>query len=562
MAELPTQAAMTEAINEFKSLVIEARKTDHQKNESEFKKLADASADALEKINAAEAERKGISDYQKKLETQLETLEKQLGRTMTSKTESAWSDARVEFNHQVKMYLKTGNEAVITPEIKKVFLGECFKKTMPWMKEEDLNTIVNKTYQEGVNPLGGFFVLPEYSTTRVGKAYETSPMRQYATVDTTQSNNKTYWIDDNLTGETSQTGELQSMGTASTPEYGKLRIFVHKTTLPQNTSLEELEDASINIEDQIMSKIDQRFTLKTNQLFISGNGVSEARGVLDYGKWGGAAVQIGNDANYQRGALEYIQSGSATGLTYNGLINLQNSLVANTVQSNSSMPNNSQLYDANAVFMMHRTTWAEVLKLTDTQDRPLIQMQNLLETGNLGILLGKPVVFAADIPQISAGVGTSPIIYGDFSGYAIVDKLGLQIIRDIYTQAEDGLINYWAHLRVGGGLINYQSLKVLELAAFTTPPPLMITSLKSQHVQMIEDAKAQAMDEVIKEALAVEKDKMVAEHKKSLLKDKTFMDALQAAKKEAQKLADPVEKAKVAKENVAKSNAKENRKEQ
>ena len=54
-----------------------------------------------------------------------------------------------------------------------------------------------------------------------------------------------------------------------------------------------------------------------------------------------------------------------------------------------------EAYQGNAKWLLNRLVWAQILKLKNTTDLPLFQLQNLLQTGARYVLLGQPVVFAA-----------------------------------------------------------------------------------------------------------------------------------------------------------------------
>jgi HK97 family phage major capsid protein len=215
----------------------------------------------------------------------------------------------------------------------------------------------------------------------------------------------------------------------------------------------------------VTNKTIQITNLYENSAFLQGNGSKKARGILNYPAWGGEAVAFGNDSNYERNALEHIYTGTAGVLTYDSLINVQNSLL--------------EQYQANAQWLMTRSTWSVILQLKDDQNRPLYNLNNLLQTGADKVLLGQEVRIAAPtqtvqegtttgslpgMPQVVTG-GTDPvtgvIIYGDFrEGYGIVDRLGFTTIVDILTEKQ--YVKYYTRKRVGGALTSYQSLKVLD----------------------------------------------------------------------------------------------------
>jgi HK97 family phage major capsid protein len=54
--------------------------------------------------------------------------------------------------------------------------------------------------------------------------------------------------------------------------------------------------------------------------------------------------------------------------------------------------------------------------------------------------------------------------YGDFGrGYTIVDRVGLQVLRDPFTA--DGFVKFKTYKRVGGDVTNFDAFKIMRVAA-------------------------------------------------------------------------------------------------
>ena len=76
-------------------------------------------------------------------------------------------------------------------------------------------------------------------------------------------------------------------------------------------------------------------------------------------------------------------------------------------------------------------------------------------------MLGKPVEISETFPAI--GAGTYPICFGDWStGYFIVQKLGLRMLRDPYSSKPNVL--WYAYSRIGGQVASTDSLKLLKVS--------------------------------------------------------------------------------------------------
>lgn len=116
-------------------------------------------------------------------------------------------------------------------------------------------------------------------------------------------------------------------------------------------------------------------------------------------------------------------------------------------------------YRANATWVMNSNTAAVVRKFKDAQARFL--WTDSLIAGQPSFLMGYPVAIAEDMADV--GTDTFPIAFGDFRrAYVIVDRIGVRILRDPFTQKP--FVLFYTTKRVGGGVENYDAYKVLKVA--------------------------------------------------------------------------------------------------
>lgn len=435
----------------------DAREASDKKNTEEFQKLANASADTLIELNKLKDER----DKQAKA---IEDLEMKLSRVGGShKVETAPLDVyRKQFDSFLRRRLSDKHipETIMSPLLDWAIDNS---KALCISNKTD-SAFIKKDVIEGIDPQGGYWILPEHSPKTVDKFYESNPLRQMASVMTTGTNLVKMIIDDNLSTSGGWVGEIEARTTTATAKIGEVDIPIHEQFAEPQVSHWMLDDVPFDLVGWVTNKTMQIFNLFENSAFIFGSGSKKPRGILTYEKWGGAAVTFGNDSNYEREKLEYIKTGSDTAVTYNSYVNLQLSLL--------------EQYQPTAQFLMTRKTWAETLQIKDTQDRPLYALANLLADGANQVLLGKNVRIASPtqtikqadedftltgMGQVGDGAGTAVAIYGDFTGYTIVDRLGFVTITDIFTEKQ--FVKYNTRKRLGGALTSYQSLKVLETSA-------------------------------------------------------------------------------------------------
>jgi HK97 family phage major capsid protein len=63
------------------------------------------------------------------------------------------------------------------------------------------------------------------------------------------------------------------------------------------------------------------------------------------------------------------------------------------------------------------------------------------------------------------GAGNTPIIFGDLSGYRIVDRVGLSTLRGPFSLATVGQVRFHARKRVGADVTHPDRFVKLTVAA-------------------------------------------------------------------------------------------------
>jgi len=293
----------------------------------------------------------------------------------------------------------------------------------------------------------GVSVRSEWSDRIYKQIRETSPVRAVAGSMMTDSNELEVLVD---RGEPASDwiAELDPRADTDTSFVERLKIPVYEHYARPEATQQILEDSQFDVESWLAAKIQSRFSRQENAAFMLGDGVGKPRGILVYGTvpeedftWGA------NPANYALGAQYTGSDGDI--VDPDCLFDLVDSLKA--------------AYLANASWMMTRAFRNKVRKLKDGEDRYLFEPS--LQAGTPDRLLGYPVFLAEDMPELGADEPVA--IFGDFrQGYTIVDRIGLQVVRDNLTKP--GWIRWYARKRVGGAVTNPEALKVL--IAGSKPP--------------------------------------------------------------------------------------------
>lgn len=309
--------------------------------------------------------------------------------------------------------------------------------------------MLTKTILEGVNPAGGYLIRPERLVTMIQRIFETSPLRAYATVITTARNAVQMVVNDQLPASGGWTGEITPVrAETATQQFGLKQIDIKSQYAWPAISEWALDDLGMDVEQLVINGATTRFTLLENKAFIDGNVPLQPRGILTYPDYTTEQKADPNGA-YGREAVEQVSSGSAGAFTSDGIKTLQNSL--------------KEFYQPNAIWGLRRKSFAPITELKDNQGRYIFNTRFLQEERTLQ-LLGQPIVFMNDMPDIATD--SLSMFYGDMApGYTIVDRVGVTVLVDPYTETANGKIIYKMRKRVGADVTNYESFKLQVLSA-------------------------------------------------------------------------------------------------
>jgi HK97 family phage major capsid protein len=308
-------------------------------------------------------------------------------------------------------------------------------------KGERLTAEERKAMSVGSDPDGGYTVVPDVSGRMVKRVYETTPMRQVASV-VTIGTDRLEGFNDLGEGVAGWVGETQARPATATPQLGKWEIPVHELYAFPQVTQKLLDDSMFDIEAWLADKASDKFARTENAAFLTGDGILKPRGILSY------PTAATADASRAWGTFQHILTGTdgSFGTTTNGtdkLIDLVYSLKAQ--------------YRQNANFMASRATVGAVRKLKDGQGN--YAWQPSLSALSGGTILGFNVVEGEDMPAVAAD--SLSIGFGDFrETYQIVDRIGIRVLRDALTNKP--YVGFYTTKRVGGAAINFESLKFLK----------------------------------------------------------------------------------------------------
>lgn len=306
-----------------------------------------------------------------------------------------------------------------------------------------LQSGINASMSSDSNPDGGYSVVPYLSPVMTERLRAISPMRQLARIEVIATDVFEEIADVGEAGA-EWVSEREQRGDTASPTLRKLSVPVHEISAMPKVTQRLLDDSTFDLATWLTNNISQSFAKKEGHAFISGDGVNKPRGILTYD------TADTDDDTRDWGTIQTIPTGVAAALqdgTHPGgdaLLDVVYSLKPE--------------YRPNARWIMNRKTAATVRKFKDGEGRMI--WAESLAAAEPPRLLGFPVELDEEMPDV--GADEMPIGFGDFtSGYIIVDRLGLRLLRDPFTDKPN--VRFYTTKRVGGGVFNSEAIKLLRV---------------------------------------------------------------------------------------------------
>jgi len=374
--------------------------------------LQELSADNEDELHQL---KKRQSDLEAKLDQQ-----RLLGASRRSEPRNSITPASVEFNRSFKAYVREGSESA-------------FADMLSAGREPAA------AGQVGVDPEGGYFVMPFLSPNIRTSLVELSDIRRISrVVSIAYGDAFEEPVDPGDDFDAGWVGETESR-----PETSKSDIKIHRCELREmyaNPALTQklIDDAQFDLESWYRQKVAAKFAKMENAAFVTGNGEKKPRGFLTY--------TMSTDADDSRdwGTLQYVATGASGAFqSPDNLVDLVYSLATP--------------YWRNARFVMNRSTAGACRKLKDADNNYI--WQRALVAGQPETLLGFPVTIADDMPAIAAN--SYSVAFGDFSrGYLVVDRPGIRLLRDPLTNKP--YVYLYVYRRAGGMVADFNAIKILK----------------------------------------------------------------------------------------------------
>lgn len=326
---------------------------------------------------------------------------------------------------------------------------ESYRKAMPnyLRRGEAMDAESHKAMQVGRDADGGYWVEPDTTGRIVQRVFESSPVRQVASVQTISTDALTGPLDlDEI--DFGWVGEIQQRQTTGTAQVGEWRIPVHESYAFPLITQKLLDDSAIDVEAWLTRKISRRFARAESAAFVLGDGVKRPRGFLTY------PDGVPTDQDWEQ--IERFQSG------VNGAFpaaDPASDLLPGDVLVDA-MYGLKEEYRGNAIWSMNRRTEGETRKLKDGQGNYIWNPDLTQRNGRQ--ILGAGVINFEDMPDLATN--SLSIAIADWEeAYQIVERIGIRVLRDPYTRKP--FVGFYATRRVGGAVINTEAIKLVEFAA-------------------------------------------------------------------------------------------------
>ncbi len=278
---------------------------------------------------------------------------------------------------------------------------------------------------------GGYLAPEEFGSELIKLLNLYSPVRQYARVVSISSPEIKYPRRVSGTAAT-WVGEIDDR-TASGMTFEQVTLTPFELATFTDVSNQLLEDNAYGLEAELMSDYAESFGMTEGLAFVKGSGVAQPKGFMT------------------ASGIKEVKTGVAAAFPTTNpadvLIGMYHAIP--TTHAN------------NGVWLMNRATLGSIRQWKDNTGRYLVL--DPISAGGASTLLGRPIVEMPDMDDI--GAGKYPIMFGDLSGYRIIDRIGLSTLRDPYTLAGKGQVRFHARKRVGADVTHPDRFIKLKVAA-------------------------------------------------------------------------------------------------
>jgi predicted phage gp36 major capsid-like protein len=305
--------------------------------------------------------------------------------------------------------------------------------------KENLSPDEVKTLQVGSDPDGGYWVTPDKTGRMVKKVYETSLVRQNASVQAITTD-ALEGVEDLGEAGAGYAGELAQGSDSTTPQIGKWRIPVFWIDTEPKATQQLLDDAAVDVEAGCPTR------------------------------WptSSAASRMRSSSPARR-----TRSRASCSATRRLPIPAQASPGARSGLCRPARARTSRFQSWRQDLRHHRDAEERLSEQREVLHAPLghhqdsqvqgrdrrVSVESLVRRGPSETIAGFPVVRMEDISAL--GANSYSLAFGDLAqAYQIVDRQGIRVLRDPFTSKP--FIKFYTTKRVGGGMVNFEAIKLMK----------------------------------------------------------------------------------------------------
>jgi HK97 family phage major capsid protein len=334
-------------------------------------------------------------------------------------------------------YLRLGDDA-LSGEERKALKTQVFPQEhiFSFVKGGGSVSEVKTTMIESQGQLGGFAVPPSRQSSIITRSAGLTAVRQAGAMVVTLLNSNSTEFPRYSGGDDRYRGALRGTWGGETATAAERNATLDMVTVAAGIYLykvpmsQSLVDDAVNLVDLVENDIVVTLAIDEDDAFLTGPGGNMPHGILP----GGANSH----------SLTAINSGDANTLTPTGLKQLKRGLASQ--------------YRANGVFVGNSDSFSTVETMTDGNGQYMFP-----DLSDDDELLMRRVFESEAMPDVAANA--FPLLFGDMSGYGIVERLGLTIQRFQDSNTGLGKVEYHVRRRIGGNILRPWNFVVQKVAA-------------------------------------------------------------------------------------------------
>jgi HK97 family phage major capsid protein len=310
---------------------------------------------------------------------------------------------------------------------------------------QNLTELEKKAYSSITGGDGGYLVPENIDTQITALLKAVSPIRSMARVVPTGTDNYKKRVD--LGGMAAGwVGKGASRSATSTGSFALLSAYMGELYANPGVEQSLLDDSAVDLESYLAQEIGLKFAqMEAESGFVAGDGVDCPKGFLSY------TTAATADASRTFGVIEHVATGVSGDWAASGKTDV---LITLTEKFKQGMLVGAQ-------WAMSGSTIGAIRKLKDGNGIYYWNPDQLVNGGGAN-LLGYPVRQFDDMPAI--GAGSLSIALANWQrAYTIVDRMGVRILRDPYTNKP--FVHFYATKRVGGFVEDSEAIKFIKFAS-------------------------------------------------------------------------------------------------